>query len=251
MSYNRQPPIHVDCIIHQYAQNAVIEAHCVPWGELNFALYGVINLHAENTNYISPPQYAIWLPPNTAHSAHSQANTCYITLVIAQEYCAVLPTGIKLIEISPILLSIVHEFIRRDIRRPETPADQRLAQVLIDQIQQARCYDHYLPWSYHAKLEPVLQQIQQQPASLVTLQQCAELAGLSERHLLRLSQQELGMSLNEWRSRAKLLLAIDLLDKQHSIKSIACYLGYQSSSAFIGMFQRMTGKSPSQLRRHY
>lgn len=98
MSYNRQPPIHVDCIIHQYAQNAVIEAHCVPWGELNFALHGVINLHAENTNYISPP-----------------------------EYCAVLPTGIKLIEISPILLSIVHDFIRRDIRRPETPADQRLA----------------------------------------------------------------------------------------------------------------------------
>ena len=235
MSYNRQPPIHVDCIIHQYAQNAVIEAYCVPWGELNFALHGVINLHAENTNYISPPHYAIWLPPNTAHSAYSQANTCYITLVIAPEYCAVLPTGIKLIEISPILLSIVHDFIRRDIRRPETQTDQRLAQVLIDQIQQARCYDHYLPWSYHAKLEPVLQQIQQQPASLVTLQQCAELAGLSERHLLRLSQQELGMSLNEWRSRAKLLLAIDLL-KQHSIKSIACYLGYQSSSAFIGMF---------------
>lgn len=60
------------------------------------------------------------------------------------------------------------------------------------------------------------------------------------------------MSLNEWRSRAKLLLAIDLLEKQHSIKSIAHYLGYQSSSAFIGMFQRMTGKSPSQLqlRKH-
>lgn len=242
MSYNRQPPIHVDCIIHQYAQNAVIEAHCVPWGELNFALHGVINLHAENTNYISPPQYAIWLPPNTAHSAYSQANTRYITLVIAPEYCAVLLTGIKLIEISPILLSIVHDFSRRDIRRPETPADQRLAQVLIDQIQQARCYDHYLPWSYHAKLEPVLWQIQQQPASLVTLQQ----------YLLRLSQQELGMSLNEWRSRAKLLLAIDVL-KQHSIRNIAHYLGYHSSSAFIGMFQRMTGKSPSQLqlRRHY
>lgn len=221
MSYNRQPPIHIDCVVKQYAQDAVIEMHCVPWGELNFALHGVINLHAENTDYISPPQYAIWLPPS-----------------------------IKLIEISPILLSIVHDFIRRGIRRPETLTDQRLAQVLIDQIQHAACYDHYLPWSYHAKLEPVLRQIQQHPASLVTLQQCAELAGLSERHLLRLSQQELNMSLNQWRSRAKLLVAIDLLEKQHSIKSIAHYLGYQSSSAFIGMFQRMTGKSPSQLRRH-
>lgn len=250
MSYNRQPPIHIDCVVNQYAQDAVIEMHCVPWGELNFALHGVINLHAENTDYISPPQYAIWLPPNTAHSAHSQANTLYITLVIAQAYCSVLPPSIKLIEISPILLSIVHDFIRRGIRRPETLTDQRLAQVIIDQIQYAACYDHYLPWSYHAKLEPVLRQIQQHPASLVTLQQCAELAGLSERHLLRLSQQELNMSLNEWRSRAKLLVAIDLLEKQHSIKSIAHYLGYQSSSAFIGMFQRMTGKSPSQLRRH-
>lgn len=244
----RQPPEIVDCFASQYVQHAQIAPHCVPWGELNFALHGVISLEAEQVHYVSPPQYAIWLPPHTTHSAISQTNTLYITLVVAERFCQQLPNTVKLIEINPVLLSIVQDFLKRGIRQPDTEADKRLARVIIDQIQQATCYDRFLPWSQHPKLEPILKQIQQQPASLVTIQQCADLVGLSERHILRLSQQELHMSLNDWRSRAKLLIAIDMLGQQHSINQIASYLGYHSASAFIHMFQRMTGKTPSQLR---
>lgn len=247
-SLNRERPLLVDCIVSQYEQHAVIESHCVPWGELNFALHGVVSLEANNTHYISPPQYAIWLPPNTPHSAYSQAHTLYVTLLVATPFCDQLPNQIKLIEITPILMSIIQDFVQRGIKRPNSAADLRLSHVIIDQIQQATCYDRYLPWSYHPKLEPILKQIQQYPASLLTIQQCAEMVNISERHLLRLSQQELKMSLNEWRTRAKLLIAIDMLEKQQSIKSIAAYLGYQSSSAFISMFHRMTGKTPTQLR---
>ena len=167
---------------------------------------------------------------------------------MSENFCQQLPETVKLIEISSILLSIVQDFLKRGIHQPTTEADQRLAGVIIDQIRQAKCYDRFLPWSQHSRLEPVLRQIQQQPASLITLQQCADMVGLSERHLLRLSQQELHMSLNEWRSRAKLLIAIDMLRQQHSINQIASYLGYHSASAFINMFQRMTGKTPTQLR---
>ena len=244
----RQPPAIVDCFANQYEEQAAIAPHCVPWGELNFALHGVISLEAENVRYVSPPQYAIWLPPHTTHSAISQTNTLYITLVVAERFCRQLPETVKLIEISPILLSIVQDFLKRGISQPHSEADQRLAQVIVDQIRLAPCYDRFLPWSQHPKLEPVLRQIQQQPASLITLQQCADMVGLSERHLLRLSQQELHMSLNDWRSRAKLLIAIDMLGQNHSINQIATYLGYHSASAFINMFQRMTGKTPTQMR---
>lgn len=245
---NRQPPLLVDCFANQYAENVAIAPHCVPWGELNFALHGIISLEAEKVHYISPPQYAIWLPPHTTHSAISQTSTLYITLVVAQAFCQQLPKTVKLIDINPILLSIVQDFLKRGITQPTTEADQRLARVIIDQIQQATCYDRFLPWSQHPKLEPILKQIQHQPASLITIQQCADMVDLSERHLLRLSQQELNMSLNDWRSRAKLLIAIDMLGQQHSVNQIASYLGYHSASAFINMFQRMTGKTPSQLR---
>jgi AraC-like DNA-binding protein len=248
MTQQRQSPLIVDCFTNQYAQHTSIAAHSVPWGELNFALNGVLDLEINQKHYTSPPQYAIWIPPHHQHSAYSSNATLYVTLLVDSSYCEKLPKDVKLIEISPILLSIVHDFIQRKISHQKSEADQRLAHVLIDQIQQSNCYNHYLPWSHHPKLEPILQQFQQDPASLITLQQCAALVNLSERHLLRLSQQELYMSLNEWKNRAKLLMALNQLDQQHSVQQIASHLGYQSSSAFISMFQRMTGKTPQQMR---
>lgn len=246
----RIAPKIVDCFFNQYPQNAWIESHTVAWGELNFALNGVLDMEVNQKHYISPPQYAIWLPPHTPHSAYSTTSTGYVTLCVALAYCAKLPQEVKLIEITPILLSIVQDFIQRQMTHPKTVADQRLAMVLIDQIQQSTCYNHYLPWSSHSKLEPILKQFQQHPASLITLQQCAALANISERHLLRLSQQELHMSFNEWKNRAKLLIAISMLNQLCSVKHIASHLGYQSSSAFISMFHRLTGKTPEQMRQN-
>jgi methylphosphotriester-DNA--protein-cysteine methyltransferase len=71
---------------------------------------------------------------------------------------------------------------------------------------------------------------------------------LTARTLERRCMKELGMPLNEWRQRLKLLRAIDELDGGAQVQQIAHTLGYATPSAFIVMFKRMTGTTPEQYR---
>ena len=66
---------------------------------------------------------------------------------------------------------------------------------------------------------------------------------------MRRCQQRLGMSFNEWRQRLRVVSALGMLDEGRSVQSVARELGYSTPSAFIAMFQRLTGESPDSARR--
>jgi AraC-like DNA-binding protein len=70
----------------------------------------------------------------------------------------------------------------------------------------------------------------------------------TERTLSRRCQDHLGMSFNEWRQRLKLVAALALLEAGVPVKDVSQQLGYGSASAFIAMFRRLTGTSPTQMR---
>ena len=53
-----------------------------------------------------------------------------------------------------------------------------------------------------------------------------------------------GAQEGEWRQRLNLVIAITRLSEGESVQNIAFDLGYQTSSAFIAMFQRLMGVTP-------
>ena len=67
--------------------------------------------------------------------------------------------------------------------------------------------------------------------------------------VLRHCQQHLGMSFNEWRLRLRVVSALGMLDAGRPVQAVARELGYSTPSAFIAMFQRLTGESPDNARR--
>jgi len=77
---------------------------------------------------------------------------------------------------------------------------------------------------------------------------CRE-AGMSERTLRRRLRQELGMSWNEYRRRARLLAAAALLsDTALPIGRVAEQVGFESQSALAKAFRSLIGQSPSVFR---
>ena len=83
------------------------------------------------------------------------------------------------------------------------------------------------------------------------MQQLAVQHNMTERTLARYSQKELGMSLNEWRQRLKVMKAMSMLTKGKKVESIALDLGYANASAFINMFKRWMVYTPDQFRKLY
>ena len=121
-----------------YFRYAEIEAHshAVPhthaWGSLDYVAHGVMRFEVDGRRFMSPPQYAVWVPPNTEHSAYNAQAIVYRSVYLDAVHCQHLPTTPVTLAISDILKAILSDFARRDINIPQSEADIRLARVLVD-----------------------------------------------------------------------------------------------------------------------
>ena len=130
-----------------------------------------------------------------------------------------------------------------------TQQEQRLLQVLVDQLEQADCAGTYLPTSDDPLLKPVLVALQANPGDARTIAEFAEISHTTERTLMRRCQRDLGMSFVEWRQRLKVLASLARLDRGETVEAIGLDLGYSSASAFISMFRRLMGTTPDEYRK--
>ena len=241
------PPRPVSFRTENYKGGTVFPEKSQPWGELNYALAGVAEFAIEGVRYLSPPHYAIWLPPDTMHGAWNQHDLHYVTVYVERALCADLPTEPSTLSISPLLKAILADFAARDVTVPQTREDLRLAQVLVDQIRLAPRSENYLPLSDDPLLGPVLKALQADPGDRNSLAEWARRMGTTERTLSRRCNDDLGISFNEWRQRLRLIEALALIEAGEPVQRIATQLGYGSASAFIAMFRRLTGTSPTRL----
>ncbi len=218
-----------------------------PWGKLNYALSGMCEYNIDGDRYMSPPQYGIWIPPGIEHEARNRQDMHYVSVYVASDLCATLPTRPSTLGLSRLLKAILADFAARGITVPKTPEDQRLAMALVDQIRLAPRFDSYLPFSDDALLSTILRELQSEPGNPASLAEWARRSNTTERTLSRRCQSQLGISFNEWRQRARLVAALTLLDNKEPVHSISARLGYSTPSAFISMFRRLTGTTPTQI----
>ncbi|WP_158814021.1 helix-turn-helix domain-containing protein [Methylocapsa sp. S129] len=230
-----------------YPGGMAIPLQRAPWGKLLYAVSGVAEFVIAGERMLSPPAYAIWIPPETPHESRASHNTRYAAAYVHRTLCGPLPDKVCTLALSPVLKAVMADFAARAVTLPLTAEDQRLAQVLLDQICLAPRYDSYLPFTGDALLGPVLAALQAAPGDRRSLAEWARQLGTTERTLSRRCQQMLGLSFQEWRQRLKLLTAISLLEDGCSIQATADQLGYGAASAFIAMFRQLTGASPTRM----
>ena len=232
-----------------FAAHSHALAHQHPWGCLEYSAHGVLHMEIGGRRFMSPPQYAIWVPPYTEHSFYTAQPINYRAVCLAPELCQDLPRQGSTLAISDILKAILKDFAARDVKIPERAADSRLAQVLVDQLQQAPVHNCYLPYASSSGLQGILKALQAAPGDHRPLAYWAAQVHVSERTLARQFVRELGMSFGEWRQRQRFLAALECLDSPRSIQEVAFDMGYSSASAFIAMFQREAGCTPEHYRR--
>ncbi|AOY02296.1 AraC family transcriptional regulator [Jeongeupia sp. USM3] len=225
------------------------ELHRHPWGQLNYAEHGVMQIDVDGQRFLSPPRYAVWLPPGVVHGSYNHQPVLYRALDLDPDLCTALPDRPCMLAIDSVLRAILVDFAERGVAVPEHDADRRLAQVVVDRLGRAQAEPRYLPLAQTPALQQVLDALQRDPGDNRTLADWAATVHQTERTLARHCRRELGMSLGEWRQRLRFLRAIERLEAGRSVQAIALDLGYSTSSAFIAMFQRQAGVTPEQYRR--
>ena len=234
-----------------YQKHDVVTPHCNLWGDFNLSLNGTLELNVADQIYLSPPNYGLWIPPQTEHccTAVNEHLTHYICIRIHPKLCQSFAQLTQTLNVRPFLRQTITEILEQQKQRCSDPEyHEQLLQLLFRQIQKSTHYQHYLPQSNHPILKPILDRLSETQHFHLSLQEILDQVQISERHALRLSQQQLQMSLSEWRNRSKIIYAISQIQQGVSIKKIGLELGYQHSSSFIEFFKRFTGQTPAQMR---
>lgn len=100
---------------------SVYPVHGHAWGEFVYAFNGVMEVNINQIDYLTPPPYGIWLPPNVAHSSLNRTDVSHGTLYIHESLCTHLPQQAGIMLSSPLVsalfkhLSSVHDKFHRTL----------------------------------------------------------------------------------------------------------------------------------------
>ncbi|MES2074547.1 MAG: helix-turn-helix transcriptional regulator [Pseudomonadota bacterium] len=218
--------------------------HSHPWGQITYAMEGVVRVTANNSSWIVPPQRAIWIPPNVVHEVTVLQKTRLRPLWVQAEQ-APFPGGeCEVLEVSPLLRELVAALEQLDLGVAHA-REPLLTALILDEVGRSATRPIRVPLPTDKRLKGLCAALIAQPGSPLTLEQWAAQAGASTRTLARLFERDLGMSFVQWRQQVRLAHAAPLIARGMPLAQVAEQLGYASQSAFSAMFKKTFGSTPS------
>lgn len=188
-----------------------------------------------------PWTIGLWIPAGVPHRVTAGSGTKFACTYFASGLGPAPRDDLGAVGVSPAVRALLHELSSRDLD-PET---RGLAEQVALRLMDAAHGVHLdLPMPIDDRARRVAHAVLSDPAVDRTLQEWGGVVGASARNLSRLFRREAGMSFADWRTRARLRLAVELLAAEHSVGVVAHRVGYSSVSAFVQAFRRELGVTP-------
>lgn len=228
-------------------EGSITEWHQHAWGQFSYAAEGILKVKTPEVEFVAPPHYGIWIPAGVQHQVVSEGAAKMRGLYVQAALMA-LPSWQRplVCEISPLCRELLIRFCQLPLDYDEHSAHGRLAQVLLDELQQQRLVELELPMPSDKRLAIVCEQLQRQPGCRWGIDQLGAAVGLSGRSVSRLFKLQTGMTFQHWRQRLRIIHALALLQQHHPVTDVAFVCGYDSISAFGEAFKAQLGRSPGQ-----
>lgn len=226
------------------AERRELGLHSHARGQLSGLRRGLLTIGTDAGAWVVPADHAVWLPPDQPHYGYMHGAHegwgCYV----ARSACANLPDRPCTMRASGLLREAV---IRASgWRGPDMDEGQwRIAMVILDELSATPVEPFGLPMPQDPRLVLIARALLDDPGDRREMVAWAAWAGISERTLSRRFVAETGYSYTAWRQRARLMRALEMLAEDVPVTTVALDLGYDSVSAFIALFKRMFGVTPS------
>lgn len=214
-------------------------------GQLILSLRGAVSCEVQDALWLVPPGHAVWVPGDAPHSCRvtKNADTCFLFI---EPGAAAMPETCCTFAITPLVRELVLFLAEQEHAYSPDSKTARLAAVLLEHIPEVPIKALHLPVSDHPKIRTMAETLFNNPDDRRTLKQWAAQLAISERSLARLVKNSTGLSFGRWRQQLHLMMSLSHLAEGESVQSVAGMLGYDSVSAFITMFRKALGKSPTQ-----
>lgn len=229
----------------------ILHSHSHPWGQITYALEGIVRVSAGNNTWIVPPLRAIWIPPDLVHEIVTLEQTRLRVLYIDAGSTPFIESGTspncKVLDVSSLLRELIVALADSDECGPR---EAMIRALILDELGQLPTLPICVPLPTDKRLKTLCNKLIEQPATTLTLEQWAPRVGASPRTLARLFQHELGLTFGAWRQQMRLAHAAPMIARGMPLSQVAAELGYTSQSAFSAMFKKTFGQSPSAFFSH-
>jgi AraC-like DNA-binding protein len=223
--------------------------HAHPWGQLTYARTGVMQVVTGGRVWFVPPTRAIWIPPRALHVIAFRGDVAFRTLYVAPERAGAVLRDVEALRVDTLLQHLIVHIVTIGMLDPRRPDHDRLAGVLLDLIAAARGDDLWLPLPHDARALRLAERLRAQPADKTDLESLAANTGASLRTLQRSFVQETGLTIEQWRQKARLVHSSADLARGASVTEAALGCGYDSTSAYIAAFRAQFGVTPGRFAR--
>ena len=214
-------------------------------GQLILALHGGVTCEVPKAMWMVPPHHAVWIPGGMPHSNRATHNA-RIYLLFIEEGAVRMPDKCCTLAISPMVREMICHLAKQDPDYPCNGPTARFVAVLMEQLVTAPVEQLHLPVSDHPKIRRIAVALASDPADRTTQAQWAQRLAMSDRTLARLVHKETGLTFGYWRQQLHLIVALRQLASGEAVQTVAGNLGYDSVAAFITMFKKALGSSPTQ-----
>lgn len=225
----------------------LLAAHRHAWGQMTYALDGVVRVTVGNNVWIVPPQRAIWIPPQATHEVTTLEKARLRALYVHADTAPFRGEQCEVLDVSTLLRELIVALALADAG---SSRESLLAALILEEMGHAATLPIRVALPDDKRLKLLCEKLIAEPGAPLTLDEWAGQVGASARTLARLFEKELGMSFGQWRQQVRLAHAAPLITRGLPLSQVAAELGYASQSAFSAMFKKTFGQSPSAFFAH-
>jgi len=232
-------------VSHNFQDREVIPEHFHPEHQLVFASVGVMTVRTRQGIWVVPPLRGVWIPAKTPHSIVMSGAVSMRTLYFLPALLPRLPRKCFVLNVSALLRELilhacVFSKLSKKVRNQKT-----IIEIIVDQLHAANAVALQLPHPSDPRARKIAQALLHDPSEQNTLDQLCADCGASKRTIERLFLHETNMTFGRWRQQLRLLHALRQLASGEKVTAAALDAGYASTSAFISMFRKQLGTTPT------
>ncbi len=217
------------------------------WDYLLFAHEGLFTVVTDEDAWTVPAHRALCVPNGTRVQIETARRASIRCLYIAADL-GCLGDELRVVNLMPLTRELVAHAVDAAPMTLEDPADQALVTLLAARLDAETDTRLRLPMPTDPLAEQLATSIMAHPAT--PLDEHLLKAGASRRTIERCFTSETGMSLGQWRRRARILAAVAMLSQGESVTRVANDVGYATPSSFIAAFRSELGAPPRAFMRN-
>jgi AraC-like DNA-binding protein len=235
----------ITTLSRDYPAGYVVPLHFHDRDQVVYASRGVMTVRASDSAWVVPTDRGVWIPATLPHTITVSGVVSMRTLYLRPRLARTLPRDCCVVNVSPLLKELILHACALAALNRRHRRQRHLIDLIVDQLETIQTVSLQLPNPSDPRALRVASVLLSDPGDQRTLTQICKGIGAGKRTIERRFQEETGMTFGKWRQQLRLMQAMRLLAEGAKVTHAALESGYSTPSAFISMFRKTLGTTPT------